>query len=535
MYYGVIIQHISSFVLSAFKIENEKGTGNMERYRKIFGIFAALAFLFTIFLCPSTAEAAGEPVINNVTLKTDWFNPGYPQGIENLEGLMILTDTAGADFVTAKIYDEAGNFVGQTKEEHNIGFDGLVEIWWDSKTDEGNEIGLPAGTLVPATAEGVGYQLQLEAVNSNGITKGAMIPFKATLKPTVSMLLSYDSYTVEPTSPLEPMITLNTTENATLELGIYSSDETVKYAEVTRNAATGDYYFMGWDGKATIAVPAQGVDPGEYLPASQSGVEYIIKITATNSYGTASTAKSFKLYSKPEVSDVTVYPTSSYGFVPGFPNMLKIQCKVKAPLAPTTAVYAEVYTASGEIIQNTGIYADYTGEDVTLYWDGKYDEDDEGHMQYIKPSASGTTYKLKVRVTGHAFEVLSPFVSFKAYPSLTIRSVSIPVKKIWAMSSGKYKAKIGVKLSRMSNVEVWVYDSSYSKIYAKLLMPYVKPNTTTYIYWDGKATSGNTAHLADGKLVPVGKYKIKVFAGGKTYKPSTIITVERLLPKNARK
>jgi hypothetical protein len=364
-----------------------------------------------------------------------------------------------------------------------------------------------------------------DGVNSpqQGAAKDAKI--SAGAPPTVKIVLN-DTYIREASTELLVNATLGGSLNATLVLGIYSKDGTVKYAEKSQPDLAPldpDPHHLYWDGKATETVAAEGIAAGDYLPASESGTEYLVKVTAQNTLGSDSKTKILKLYPKPIISNVSIYPGS---FMLGYPNTLKISGSVKAP--PDSMLRADIYTSGGQTTLDTGMYMPYSGENVVFNWDGKYDEDSDGIMIYVPASASGTTYKVKLGVYGSGFDMESDFMTFKVFPStLKIKKVSISGKTFKATASGKKKAKFGVKLSKMSNVEVKIYDKKYKKVYAVLTKAYVKANKTAYLYWNGKATEGNTAGLTAGNLVPAGKYKIKVFAGGKTGKPSSVITVKR--------
>jgi ribose transport system substrate-binding protein len=236
--------------------------------------------------------------------------------------------------------------------------------------------------------------------------------------------------------------------------------------------------------------------------------------------------------SKISASAPTITPSAKDGFAIGWPNQLKITTKLNS--SSPVSIKAEILNAKGMLVASIGPLQNQKSGTKTFYWNGKATAGNKAKLKagsYAPASSAGTSYKVRIVVTeakANPKTVTSNTTSFKAYTGLKITSTTISNSKFTALPSGANKAKIGFKLSRTSNAEVWIYNSNKSKVYAKLKLAYVPAKKMKYVYWDGKATAGNTAGLVAGALVPKGQYRAVIYAAKTSKTVATVLNVARL-------
>jgi flagellar hook assembly protein FlgD len=280
-----------------------------------------------------------------------------------------------------------------------------------------------------------------------------------------------------------------------------------------------------WDGKVSSGNKI-GLKKGKYAPAGS----YKIKIVARQSSNTAvqwsSAYTAIKLCKLPAAATPSVTPSGTYGFYIGWPNTLKITSKISTPLPAT--VKAEILNAKNKLVATTAAAANQKSGNVSVYWDGKATKDNKAGLKagaYAPASSGGTAYYVRFNITNDSMggaAVLSKTAKFKVYSGLKITSASVSPA---SFTAGTGKTAVSFKLTKMSNVAVKIYDTSFNKIFAVLNYSWAKPNTACNVYWDGKATAGNTAGLAKGALVPAGSYRVQVFAANTSVKLSTVLNV----------
>lgn len=226
-----------------------------------------------------------------------------------------------------------------------------------------------------------------------------------------------------------------------------------------------------------------------------------------------------------------ITPSVKDGFAIGWPNQLKITAKLVS--SEPVSVKAEILNAKGKLVASIGPLKDQKSGTKTFYWNGKATAGNNARLKagsYAPASAAGTSYMVRVTVTENKANpktVTSGSTVFKVYTGLKITNAAVTKASFTALPSGVNKAKIGFKLNRTSNVEVWIYNANKSKVYAKLKLAYVAAKMMKYVYWDGKATAGNTAGLAAGALVPKGQYRAVIYAANTSKTLSTVLNVAR--------
>jgi hypothetical protein len=217
-------------------------------------------------------------------------------------------------------------------------------------------------------------------------------------------------------------------------------------------------------------------------------------------------------------------PGVSKKFAPGYPNKLDIEAKAANG---NGSVCAEIYSKDGQWIASANS-AGKAGKVYAFTWDGKLDTGNglgQTDGAYAPASSGGTVYKVMIGVTDRSHNtVYATPQNVKLYSGLKIKSASVTGAKFKA---GKGRAGIKFKLSMPSDVVVKIMNAAKTKVYAELKLRDAAADKLLTLYWDGKATSGNTAGLKSGKLVPKGSYRAVIYAGGMSKTLSAKLKVTR--------
>lgn len=257
-----------------------------------------------------------------------------------------------------------------------------------------------------------------------------------------------------------------------------------------------------------------------YIP--KSNITIIRKGTSDISSESSSSGSTSTSKPNLDLSNIKIYPSTSYGFTPGALNSFRVDIYSKTNKS-NTKVQLKVYTSSGKSVATLSKTINQSGT-VKFYWNGKATSGNSAKYStssYVPRTSSGTTYKFKVTISSGSTSTSSYTRSFKIYSKATKLSTDINDTSI------KYgqKSILSMKPNRPGTSRIYVYNSS-GKIVAKYTFYYRKANTKLSASFKGYATSGNNAGYKAGSKLKKGKYKVKFRSGDYIYSYPKTITLK---------
>jgi flagellar hook assembly protein FlgD len=224
---------------------------------------------------------------------------------------------------------------------------------------------------------------------------------------------------------------------------------------------------------------------------------------------------------KPSIKSKATIPAAKYGFTPGGTNKLQITAKVATSIP--AMVTATIYNTSGKSVASFSL-ANQSSGTVSFSWDGKAIAGNTallGEGDSVPVSTNGTQYKIIITATNFAGTAKSSAITIKLYSDPVVSKFTVSPA---AFSPGANKAQISFQLKHMSDVEILIKNSSEQTV-AILNNANVSSNLLKTVFWDGKATDGNTAGLPTGTVVGGGVYTIEILAGNTTVECPTTLSV----------
>ncbi len=333
-------------------------------------------------------------------------------------------------------------------------------------------------------------------------------PPKPTLSAPAYTPSASSGFTPGGTNLLEVKTTVTTYAAALVELQVFNASGKLVAKVALSNQSSGEK-LLAWNGKATAGNTA-GLAVGSYVPVSSSGTSYLFKVVSSNYGGSVISAQStIKLYSNPTVSSFTVYPTTFTANAAG-----TAKAKIGFKVNRVTNASVRVMNSAGKFVAAYS-YKNLSANTVKyVYWNGMSTAGNTAGLPANSLVPPGI-YSVQIYAGNTAYKPTTKITVKRTLPSISsVEFTPTAASGFTPGGTNLLSVKANLTSEVLTTVRMYVYNSAGKSV--AILSKSGMPSGQFEFLWDGRATSGNTAGIPAGSVVPVSTagtpYTIRLYA-----------------------